>query len=392
MKKLLIIIIGLFSIGLINSQTNTFSGHWSLTKIETNGTIKNENTKFIFNENGSIEVNGFEFGKWNFDSTKMEVELQSMFSEEEFNGFHKVLQLSEKVLVFSKDKTTYFFKRIDFEKIKEQNKNSNLVGIWKLNHNDFDDLFLKFELPNVFTFISASSNTTSSQKGEWEYLKESNEVNIEGVQFILNGKSRIKDVSSDFLALVRPQETLTFNKVNNSAIEWLNFTYEEIEASQSEESELPEAWRYDHNFVSHLSKFKNLVYDNGVYIPEAEALIHSKILKKIEANIQEESISLSNIIMTKHDTLQYSENYKGHLMNQNNYFFPKDEPDYYRVVGIETIDGYECTVIEGFSDDAKIKYWMINNQPGVYAKIIVQQDRDVFDKMNYNILTLLKSN
>jgi hypothetical protein len=37
---------------------------------------------------------------------------------------------------------------------------------------------------------------------------------------------------------------------------------------------------------------------------------------------------------------------------------------------------YTCTVVEGMDGDTKIKYWMINDKPGIFAKIIKDNNRE----------------
>jgi hypothetical protein len=67
-------------------------------------------------------------------------------------------------------------------------------------------------------------------------------------------------------------------------------------------------------------------------------------------------------------------------------FYPKDQLDQFRVVGEETIETslgeFNCTVVEGIGRfDKKIKYWMINEKPGVYAKMMMVSEND---NPNYN--------
>ncbi|WP_233890755.1 hypothetical protein, partial [Tenacibaculum piscium] len=50
-----------------------------------------------------------------------------------------------------------------------------------------------------------------------------------------------------------------------------------------------------------------------------------------------------------------------------------------------------CTVVIGVLGDEKIKYWMIDNSPGVYAKIIKQTTDTFFNETTYTIETLTKS-
>ncbi len=60
-------------------------------------------------------------------------------------------------------------------------------------------------------------------------------------------------------------------------------------------------------------------------------------------------------------------------------FYPAREPEIYRVLPEREITvpagTFECTVVEAaeFSNNAKIRYYMINSRPGVFAKIVVIQ-------------------
>ena len=48
---------------------------------------------------------------------------------------------------------------------------------------------------------------------------------------------------------------------------------------------------------------------------------------------------------------------------------------------------FNCKVFEGLDGEAKVKYWMILDKPGVYAKII-REDVDPFDELEYSIIEL----
>ncbi len=382
------------------AQQPKLAGSWLLVKVDMNGVAENENTEFLFKKDGLVSSSGFDFAKWHFNAAAMEINLASPLSEDEFNGIHKVKQLTNKQLVFSRGGTSYYFERINEEQKRidagKTNEASGLSGTWKLNHKVFDELFLKLELPETFKFISCASGTTTSTKGRWHYLPETNELELTGVaegeHFILKGKNRVKDHSADFLALVTARETLLFNRVDKSNIEWLTFSANELKNYTNDESQLPKAWLNNASLISHLAKLQSMVYHCKTYVPQAEALKNTgKILKKIDAKPEKRSVSIANILMTKYDTLQYSESYMGNMMNQNNHFFPEEEPGFYKVTGIEKLGAYECTVIEAVSDDKKIKLWMINNQPGVYAKIIEQGKHFMTNEIEYRVISLLRT-
>lgn len=74
-----------------------------------------------------------------------------------------------------------------------------------------------------------------------------------------------------------------------------------------------------------------------------------------------------------------------------NNFFPEKELDTYRITGTEKITvpagSFTCTVVEGFLDEEKYKYWMINEKPGIYAKVITE-GLDWRNKLSYTIREL----
>ena len=82
-------------------------------------------------------------------------------------------------------------------------------------------------------------------------------------------------------------------------------------------------------------------------------------------------------------------------MHSNNAFFPRAEPWPYRIAGVEKVTVpagiFDCTVIEAMDGDKKLKYWMINDMPGIYAKII-QEEIDPFDNLEYSVQELEKIN
>jgi hypothetical protein len=391
MKKIVLILIAQLIIGTSFAQKTSFSGEWQWIKTIKDGVEKKEKTKLKFAADGTIWVEIFNIGNWKFNKAQMEVLLKNNMGENELNGMHKVLELTERSLIIQKGKEIYYFNHINTDKINQDNSQSQLAGTWKLNHKVFDEIFLQLELPNKFRFISCSPNTTTSTSGEWHFIPNTNQLELAGTpeQFILKGKSKIKDISAHSLALITPRETLLFDKVNPTDIEWLPFTIKDFEDTENNTKQLPKAWQNDNNFINHLGKLNGLLYDTKIYVQQAKALKNAQILKKIKTT--KESVSISNIIMHKYDTLQYSENYKGHLMNQNNCFFPEEEPGHFRVIGKAQLNGYQCTIIEAINGDSKIKYWMIDNQPGVYAKIITQTENTFLKETSYNVITLNKS-
>ena len=99
--------------------------------------------------------------------------------------------------------------------------------------------------------------------------------------------------------------------------------------------------------------------------------------------------SNSKIVGT--DTSQYSQKVKGNLQNSYNLFFPMDEYYRFRIAGHEKVKvpagEFQCTVVEAADGEDKYKLWMIDDLPGVYAKIVNVSDSP-FGKSEYSVQEL----
>jgi len=138
----------------------------------------------------------------------------------------------------------------------------------------------------------------------------------------------------------------------------------------------------------------SIQYTYGQLVEEFNTLKYtSSILSKLKVDPTKPSVKFTNLYISGGDTSQFSENYKGNLMGSYNAFFPKEEPWPYRIKGVEKITvpagSFDCTVIEAIDGEKKLKYWMINDMPGVYAKII-REETDPFGKLEYSVQELEK--
>jgi hypothetical protein len=155
-----------------------------------------------------------------------------------------------------------------------------------------------------------------------------------------------------------------------------SFNYEEAEAK------LP--WKIE-TIVNHLKGYNEMIYDITSFPDEQEpnAWVESEKIKYSEAeqtiDVREYSYSQNDYIDMMEDPIlmnnlpEYEEDFM---------FFPKDNLDVYHVIGTENLETpagiFECTIVEGFGRfDDKVKYWMINEQPGVFAKLIKVKDAPI---------------
>lgn len=174
-------------------------------------------------------------------------------------------------------------------------------------------------------------------------------------------------------------------ETKSGKIEMLSFTHEDLPEITDPETFLP--WMDSGKMIFVLKDVKHVKYRRES-VTEKKV---STILSKIAVDTLNQSVEFTNLMITKNDTMQFSQNYKDEMSEAYNYFFPRNEMMYYRLVGVETLEvpagKYECTVLEGFDDETKVKYWMINDKPGVYAKII-EEGEDHFGNLEQIVYEL----
>jgi hypothetical protein len=169
-----------------------------------------------------------------------------------------------------------------------------------------------------------------------------------------------------------------------------NFNYEEAEAK------LP--WNIE-TIVNYLKDYTEMMYDVTSFPDEQkpDAWVESE---KINYNEAEQTIDVRGFSYFQNDYIDMMEDpiWMNKLAEYENVFkfFPKDNLDIYKVVRTEKLETpagvFECTIVEGFGRfNAKVKYWMINNKPGVFAKVINVKDAPTpYGNTNVYILKEIK--
>jgi hypothetical protein len=392
MKKLSILLV-LFTISLgIQSQVSKIAGSWLMTKAETpNGT---EEPYFIteYREDGIMVIMEMEVGTWKYDKKANAIVMESEM-DKDFNGISKILKLEDNEMVVEKDGAKLFYSKFDITKINEVNAGSGLFGAWNVESDNPDvTLVFKFEEPDNFMALKAESGMEETIRGSWIYQPEEKSIIIIGFAPEYRGISLLKELTPDKLILDHNGELIIATKADdkNSTLERLNFKYDDFpEDEDVDDSKLP--WQDFYGMADFLSSVDYLKYRRGVLLEEVNQLKYSPLLSYLTVDIEEPTVRFSNKYIDQADTSQYSENYKGGLSGMYDVFFPKTEIWPYRIIGEEMVSipagDFNCVVIEGMDGEEKVKYWMIIDMPGVYAKII-QEGEDVFGDMAYSITEL----
>ncbi len=380
---------------MLTAQTSKITGSWLLTKAEIGEKVQEPYFITDFKEDGKMEVMGIEAGTWEFVKQGNAIIMKSDL-DKDFNGVSKILKLNKKELIVNKDGAKLYYTKVNQEEIYKANENSNFKCVWKIELKEAPELwqtgthFIKFELPDNFVAISDENGAVSKYNGTWIYNQKEKTIIIIGRLQALRGKNKIKKISADVLELENKGSIFKAKKVkvNPNSIERLTFKEDDFPEEAVSDIELP--WYFE-EMIPFLSNINSLKYRKGSLIEEFNIFKYQTIISKIEANTDKQNVKFSNLSIIDGDTTQFSENYKGGLSEKYNDFFPKKEPWPYRTLANETITvpagSFNCIVIEGFDGDNKLKYWMIKDKPGVYAKVIIEGE-GVFGDLEYNVLEL----
>jgi len=281
-----------------------------------------------------------------------------------------------------------------------KSQESKIIGNWQLSqvvHEGKTETGLKA----VFIFAekgilkaARSATSKSMDAGLWKYNKKKKSIEMTSdLDRDFNGIAKILKLNDSVLEYEKDKAILSFKKITIEAkvnkIEMekpiLAFEREDIMDEDGDfdyeeaESKLP--WTLE-TIVNFLKEHHEIVFDvtNFPDEQEADAWVESE---KVNYNEEAQSIDVRRYSYFQNDYIDMTENPLW-MNNLEEYeydymFFPKENLNLYKVIGtenLETVIGtFECTVVEGYGDfDGKIKYWMVNNKPGVFAKIIKVKD------------------
>lgn len=376
----------------LNAQSNKIIGSWLMEKADVKGEIRHPYQVFEFRENGRFIGMDVDIGTWKYDKTGNNIILSSQM-DEDFNGSAAVIKLKGDELVVDKDGTRFYYRRVYPEKIARVNEASKLAGKWKLTGTDYPFAVLKLDLPQDFTLIRSDAAETDQSGGTWIFHPGEKTFIFVGFSHLLRGRVPVSDLTAESFTLTLNDRIIKARRIKDTGkeIERLTFQEEDFpEDFQPDESRLP--WRDNYAAARFLSKVASVRYTNGILVPELDMLKHTSVIfSKIQADSMQSKIKFTNFIVTGNDSSQFSENYRDEMMNSNNAFYPQNEPWPYRIKGVEKISvpagNFDCTVIEAIDGDKKLKYWMINDKPGIYAKII-WEETDPFGELTYRVQEL----
>jgi len=296
---------------------------------------------------------------------------------------------------------------------------SKIIGNWKLS-KEVENGITQRGFSTVYYFmqkgvLKIARNTSQNPKivGSWKFNPSTKELTLKSkVDWDYNGRATIIELTENNLSYNKDGLVFMFNKLkkpNNSAKiklvtatkPVLSFKEEamlDADGSFSYEDEDKLPWKID-DIVNYLKNYKDVVY-TVTHFPNNYKPNSFLVSSRINYNKAKKTIDVREYSLIKNDYIKVDQN-PIPIDNLQDYeddfhFFPKDNLNIYKVIGTENVKtvlgNFNCTVVEGFGDfDLKIKYWMINNKPGVYAKIIkIKQAPGSFGYTNLYTLKEIK--
>ncbi|MCF6181537.1 hypothetical protein [Lutibacter sp.] len=363
---------------------NKFTGEWLLEKQEKDGKTDFVGVIMDLNSNGIFYTQGFIFGTWDYNNTTKAI----FFDTKKLNGEYSILESNKTSFILDVKSAKTYFSKIDHEKIAKENGASGLIGTWRLSDEENPDAvhILKFNAPDKFVYVEKTEYSTSTSNGMWLFNKSEKTVILLGRLEKLSGLNKVIAITNNQISLENNGTIYSFKKEAQQVvkIEHLTFTQDDFytKAKDGEESEFKYSddeqklpWKDPMKMMMTLVNVKHLVYNYATLIQAVDVFENETLTADVNSNPQEQQLSI-DFIFNGYDRYNLPEDagLPPNEFDAYNKLYP-EEDNSFRVVGSEKITTpagtFNCTVIEAVDGfDRSKKLWMINDKPGIYAKII----------------------
>ncbi len=397
-----IILAWMFSVNMVLGKNSSVAGDWLLIKVEAKDGPHEPYMPVSLKENGDFELMGMKMGTWEFDKKAKTVKIVSQ-QFKEVNGDNKILKLGKEELVWENAGTKMYFQRMDNEKIQKENRESGLMGTWQSVSADDPGVMtiLTFKSPDDFSYVKKEPGVTTNGSGTWIFNPKEHSLILVARIEDLEKKYMVKNMTAKEFTLENDGKTIQMNKAKTPAkIEHLTFKPDDFFDSdgnfkyEDEEGKLP--WKETYSMIQYLQTIHQLTYKYSTLVNGTNVFQNKTLTAAVHAD-ENEGRACIDFIFNGYDRNHLPEDTQlppNCITPDDNYnkLFPEKESDY-RVAGKEQITTpagtFACTVIESVGDsDQRYKMWMIDNRPGVFAKIIEEDPDESFGY--YHVYELLK--
>jgi len=370
MKRVSILIFAL-SLWTTFAQNKSVQGDWLITRLQNGDKTGTPYIIQSFKADGKMLFRDFEIGTWEQSGNILQLH-SKMYPV--FNGDFKILKADSNGLIIKSKQTEASLIKYDLKQLQSDKQFQNLTGAWKFGGTDTNILRLR---PNgKYTLLSIGTDMNMSSKGNWYFIPKQNVFVLQGHPDFLSGKDTIVQQGKNYMEVTNHETHYQLEKMpEHKPIEHLTFKEDDLPEENVDTEKLP--WREFAYMQDYLSKVKTLRYDKYDYYSDVDAFVMTEIFTGIIKN--DKSIKFTDYYYQNEEAVKLSETVKGYLQNAYNDFFPQKDLNYYKVVDtqqkvIVPAGTFICTLVEGMTGDDKYQYWMINDKPGVFAKIIKEND------------------
>lgn len=387
MKKVSILFILIAFAFAGNAQTSKITGSWLMTKAETSEGIQEPYQITDFNADGNMVIMGMDAGTWKYNQSSNTIVMVSDL-DKDFHGEAKIVKITDKELVLSKDGVKMSYFKVDNKKIAENNKISGLFGSWEIKDQPYPDLtiYITFTEPDEFLILEKEPGMESRSSGTWIFDKQENSLIMIGLRGSdnLSGRNKILTIDEEKLEIEDKGRVFKASKLaqGDLKIERLAFTEDDFYNEDGDykyyddEEKLP--WRDWSELKNGLLNVHQLIYKYSTLIDGTESFESKTLTADVNASLEKEGFNI-DYIFNGFDRYNLTEDYELHTNTDfSNPLYPLED-DLYRIAGNEQImtpaGTFDCTVLEVAGDDTETmkKLWMIDEKIGVYAKIIVDK-------------------
>ncbi len=383
MKRIVLLMtIVMVAIGLY-AQKSSVEGDYLLSKADVKGKVFTPYFMISFSGNQDINMNNEKVGSWKYNEAGKTLQLESEFLKG-LNGVNKIVKLDDKSLVLQRGKDKYFFERFDKEGIATINKKSGISGNWEFSvvGEPEHKRYINFAAPYTFNYNDVLPGVSTAGSGIWVYQPASNKIMLIGRIEDLAVETKVIELSADKMVLENKGVRMEGKRIIQSLkLEHLNFTEDDMydengEFNYADEDKLP--WQDPYEMMESLKKINKLDYKYSSYLKDIKDFKSSVLTAVVKTEEEHEKMCMDYIFggydrTTLQEGMEMSVNCTG--TEDFNLLFPGKDM-IYKVVGKETVTTpvatFSCTVVNAIDGFNKVKLWMIDNKPGVFAKVIVE--------------------
>lgn len=219
--------------------------------------------------------------------------------------------------------------------------------------------------------------------GTWKYNKADNAIEMSSeIDENCNGKAKILQLSENELVFELAALEYYLKRVGENSVGLTLLDFSEADfftedgeyKYDGEEDKLP--WKDVAEMIRNMEGISSLIYDYSEWNETTKMFDEKQLTAGVAANSEKMVLSIDYIFYgyDKHTLPEDAE-----LPLNNDYsslLYPEKELNF-RISGTEELTtpagAFTCTVIEAVEAETKKMLWMINDQPGVYAKIIIEK-------------------